>query len=397
MKTIITALLIFVISHSSFSDWVHMTNGMFAEATGYDYTIFQNKLIAAADYGRFYSTNNGDNWNWTDFNMLYVYSLGANETRLFAGTQQYGIKYTTTTTGANWVQTSYSSGLVRCLEVVGNTIFAGNDGTISVSRDNGETWNQVYGGSVIYSIKIKGNILFASTALNGVLKSTNKGYTWVPTGLTGINVYCLAVGGNKLYAGYLYGVLVSDDDGDTWTQTAINIPVNKLAANDDFVFAGGYETGVYVTTNSGLNWAPRNDNGLGTYTIRSMMIANDYIFIGTESNALYKRPLDDLTGVHNINSEIPKVYSLKQNYPNPFNPQTKISFDIPANSSGITSNVKLVIYDVLGNAVETLADEKLKPGKYEATWNASGYASGVYFYTLKTDNYSETKKMTLVK
>ena len=59
--------------------------------------------------------------------------------------------------------------------------------------------------------------------------------------------------------------------------------------------------------------------------------------------------------------------------------------------------MKIVVYDILGREVATLVNEQLKPGSYEVEWNGSGYASGVYFYTLKTDNFSQTKKLVLLK
>lgn len=93
------------------------------------------------------------------------------------------------------------------------------------------------------------------------------------------------------------------------------------------------------------------------------------------------------------NPETPDRFSLSQNYPNPFNPETKIKFDIPDNAQ----NVRLSVYDALGKEIEQLVNEQLNPGSYEINWNASGYPSGVYFYTIKTDNYSDTKKMMLVK
>ena len=81
-----------------------------------------------------------------------------------------------------------------------------------------------------------------------------------------------------------------------------------------------------------------------------------------------------------------------QNYPNPFNPSTNIKFELPK-----TGNVKLVIYDVLGREVETLLNEKLNAGSYEAVWNADKYSSGVYFYKLETGDFTQTKKMILMK
>ncbi len=102
-------------------------------------------------------------------------------------------------------------------------------------------------------------------------------------------------------------------------------------------------------------------------------------------------------GVNQISSVVPKSFSLYQNYPNPFNPGTKIKFDIPSNVKSDKSNVKLIIYDALGREVATLVNEPLNPGTYEVEWDASNYPSGVYFYKYETQEYSETKRMVLIK
>ena len=97
-------------------------------------------------------------------------------------------------------------------------------------------------------------------------------------------------------------------------------------------------------------------------------------------------------------NEIPMKYSLSQNYPNPFNPSTKFKFDIPLDSRlRGNDNVTLKIFDLLGREVATLVNEQLKPGSYEVEWDGSNYPSGVYFYKLITDSFSETRKMVLVK
>jgi hypothetical protein len=105
-------------------------------------------------------------------------------------------------------------------------------------------------------------------------------------------------------------------------------------------------------------------------------------------------------GVNNIGSSVPNSYMLYQNYPNPFNPTTKIKFSIPL-SRGVSEGrgvlTKLVIYDVLGKEIATLVNEKLNPGTYSVDWDGLNYPSGVYFYKLVTDAYSETKKMVLIK
>ena len=87
-------------------------------------------------------------------------------------------------------------------------------------------------------------------------------------------------------------------------------------------------------------------------------------------------------------------YKLDQNFPNPFNPTTKIKFALPADVTGL---VKLSVFDITGREVAVLANGALKPGAYEYTWNAEGFSSGVYFYTLKTKGGIITKKMLLVK
>jgi flagellar hook assembly protein FlgD len=105
-----------------------------------------------------------------------------------------------------------------------------------------------------------------------------------------------------------------------------------------------------------------------------------------------------LIGVNNISTEIPQQYKLYQNYPNPFNPSTTIKFDIQANGKRQMTNVKLVIYDVSGKEAETLIDKELNSGSYSADWNASSFASGVYFYSLIINgNRFETSKMVLLK
>lgn len=97
-------------------------------------------------------------------------------------------------------------------------------------------------------------------------------------------------------------------------------------------------------------------------------------------------------GLHSISSEVPKKYSLSQNYPNPFNPVTKLRFELP--KSGF---IKLTVFDITGKEIEVLANELLNPGQFEVVWDASKYSSGVYFYTLETADFYETKKMLMIK
>ncbi|MCE1166277.1 MAG: T9SS type A sorting domain-containing protein [Bacteroidetes bacterium] len=93
-----------------------------------------------------------------------------------------------------------------------------------------------------------------------------------------------------------------------------------------------------------------------------------------------------------IGSEIPTSFSLSQNYPNPFNPTTKIKFDIPT-----FSNVRINIYDITGREIYNLVNETLTPGSYQTSFDGLELNSGIYFYKLITKNFTETKKMLLLK
>jgi hypothetical protein len=93
------------------------------------------------------------------------------------------------------------------------------------------------------------------------------------------------------------------------------------------------------------------------------------------------------------NPEItPDKYSLSQNYPNPFNPVTNIKFEIPR--SGFVS---IIVYDLLGREISTLVNQQMQPGGYSIDWDASNYPSGAYFYKIESGNYSESKRMVLIK
>jgi hypothetical protein len=96
--------------------------------------------------------------------------------------------------------------------------------------------------------------------------------------------------------------------------------------------------------------------------------------------------------INPISSEIPNSFALKQNYPNPFNPSTKIRFDIPH-----SKNVKLSVFNSLGQQVAVLVNEQLQPGIYEYEFMASDYSSGIYFYRLDAEGFSEAKRMVLIK
>jgi hypothetical protein len=98
-----------------------------------------------------------------------------------------------------------------------------------------------------------------------------------------------------------------------------------------------------------------------------------------------------------INKLIPNTYSLEQNYPNPFNPETRINYSLPE-----PAYVKLNIYDINGTLVRTLQEGTKSAGRYEAIWDGKNntgnkVGSGVYFYRIQANSFSQVKKMILLK
>lgn len=89
---------------------------------------------------------------------------------------------------------------------------------------------------------------------------------------------------------------------------------------------------------------------------------------------------------------VPIEFALRQNFPNPFNPTTTFTFDLPG-----SSHVVLMVYDILGREVARVVNETLPAGRYARTFNASGLASGIYIYRLTAGEYSDTKRMLLLK
>jgi len=120
--------------------------------------------------------------------------------------------------------------------------------------------------------------------------------------------------------------------------------------------------------------------GVIEYSLRACVI-NGIVYGDTNFTAL------------SVNSDIPEfTYGLFDNYPNPFNPKTSIQYVV-----GGWQFVTLKVYDVLGNEIATLVNEKKQSGSYEIEFSAKGLPSGIYFYQLSAGNFVETKKMLLLK
>src|SRR4029453_7559432 len=140
---------------------------------------------------------------------------------------------------------------------------------------------------------------------------------------------------------------------------------------------------------------------LSQFNGQRIYIAWRYYMVISQSSGLWIN-IDDVLignrsaiGIKPISSEIPSRFRLYQNYPNPFNPVTIVRFEIPPlQGAGRTS---LIIYDLLGREIETLVNEDLNPGTYEARWDGSNFSSSIYCCRLQYGTNSVTRKMILSK
>jgi len=98
------------------------------------------------------------------------------------------------------------------------------------------------------------------------------------------------------------------------------------------------------------------------------------------------------TGIQDHQLSLPTRFELQQNYPNPFNPSTTISFTLPA-----TMNVRLTVYDLLGQKIATLVNGRLSGGKHQVTFDAADLPTGVYLYQLSGNGITQTRRMVLLK
>jgi M6 family metalloprotease-like protein len=139
---------------------------------------------------------------------------------------------------------------------------------------------------------------------------------------------------------------------------------------------------------NGIEYSFISDSGIGK--ISSINLTNSKLTIGESSQGKIK-----LFGKVSNSSiyNIPEKFELLQNYPNPFNPSTVIEFSLPED----VSNVKLSIYNALGEKVAELVNSSLTAGKYQYQWNASNVATGMYIYELRTDKFVSVKKMMLIR
>jgi photosystem II stability/assembly factor-like uncharacterized protein len=366
-------------------------------------------FFAGSSESGVFRTTNGTDWEPVDTGLtdLRVHSFAVMGTNLFAGT--LGGVFLSTNNGNNWseVNDGLTNHNVYPLAVIGANLFAGTSNSgVFLSTNNGTIWSEVNDGLTnleVNALVVSGTNLFAGTN-GGVFLSTDNGIDWtqVNSGLTDTLANCFTVIDTNLFVGtYGGGVFLSTNNGTSWTPASSGLTnlymLSLLAVDGSNILAGTEGDGVFLSHNNGTNWTPVNE-GLTKLSILSLAVVGDqYIFAGTsggDSNGVWRRPFSEIiTSVeHNTLKGLPSIYSLKQNYPNPFNPSTTISYSVPQ-----SSQVQIIVYDMLGNEIETLVNGEKLAGTYEVTWYVETLPSGVYFYQLKTGSFTETKKMILLR
>ena len=266
------------------------------------------------------------------------------------------------------------------------------------TTDGGQSWTVINSNTSSFDVKFLNEQTLISVGGGGaIFKSSDAGESWLtknsPTTQSLRSVDFMdeengfAVGWNGI-------VLRTTDAGENWS--IVNLNTNETLKKVKFVNqTHGYIIGpngiIYYTSNSGNNWG--NQNSTTDKNLTDIFFVDDTTgYIVGDNGTLLKTIDGGGTVKVDNNHQTPIRFILYQNYPNPFNPTTKIKFEI-----ALPSLVNLTVYDLLGRKVAMLVDEYLNSGLYETEFDASYLSSGVYFYTLKTKNYVETKKLVLIR
>ncbi|MEO6693779.1 MAG: T9SS type A sorting domain-containing protein [Ignavibacteria bacterium] len=297
-----------------------------------------------------------------------------------------------------------------------NTLYLAPDGdSMMVSTNYGNNWTSLGGGepgNIFRSpcdVAIQygnSNVMWVGDGVTGsgtgkLWKTVNGGINWtLVNSTTGSEIPMIAT--TPLNVNLVYHTTWSS--GSFWKSTSAGSNFTDLnqsgslwatdIARDDptAICYDLYGSNAYVSLNGGDNFTSVNVGSSPAAGISYMDKANLLIQHG---GGVFKFSVNYsvITAItENTISNIPNSFALAQNYPNPFNPTTNIKFDIPK-----SGNVSLKVYNELGKEVNTLINSFRSAGTYEINFDASALSSGIYFYTLRTDGLTATKKMLLVK
>jgi hypothetical protein len=165
------------------------------------------------------------------------------------------------------------------------------------------------------------------------------------------------------------------------TDTEVNnygFEILRQAQDDEWEALGFVEGHGNSNSPKEYNFKDSEINSAGIYSYKLKQIDNDGSY--------------EFSKTIEVNFNVPSNFELSQNYPNPFNPSTTISFNLPE-----SGKVTLKIYNIIGKEIKTLVEGYREAGIHTFNFNAEGYPSGMYFYSLSTNGFTETKKMLFMK
>lgn len=414
--TVLIVAFIFLLSINASAQWSEQASGV--TTTLYSVSAVDNNVVWICGAGGkvLRSINGGTNWNLTvspnaALDLYNILGVDAN-TAFVTGSNTTAYVYKTVNAGANWTLVfSQVGGFMNTITKVGsNNTYAicgdpvGGRWSLFVTENSGSTWDSSslyipqagsetgYNNSAFTIGNGNNEGFYFGTNNTRIYKGIN-GQNWTaqPTG-TQTDILTIAFYDTlNGAAGSTTGGLYTSNGGQVWGNNPTYIgsgSINGLA----FTHEGVYYTrgsSVYFSAN-GYNYTAYTQTGTYTHLTKTNSISSNNIWAIRNNGGISK--FTSSVGIIPISTQVPSSFSVSQNYPNPFNPSTTIKFDIVK-----TEKIKLIIFDALGRIVETLVNEQLQPGSYSVDWNAAQYPSGVYFYRLTAVNFTETKRMTLVK
>jgi len=367
-----------------------------------------NNIVAGTDEGIYYSSDGGDNWLPTNVPTVHIPSLASSGNYVYAAVPTGAGVYRSTNNGVNWSISLPST--VDYVEVAAldNYAYAGSFfAGARYSSAYGSGWSVCNGlpaDASIFEIGPVGDgMVLAGTDLspNWIYISNDYGNYFTPysEGLfENASVEAFTVNETYMFAG--------TDYNGVWRRYLPGVPVefsSFTATTNENKVSLFWKTAT-ETNNSGFEVQRKNIDwerigfveGNGTTTEE-----NNYSFIDenlTAGKYQYRLKQIDYDGSFEFSDLVeveiltPLEFSLSQNYPNPFNPTTTIQYLIPE-----SGNVKLVIYNSVGEEVATLVNEQKSAGSYNVEFSAVDLSSGIYFYQLRAGSFVETKKMSILK
>jgi photosystem II stability/assembly factor-like uncharacterized protein len=419
MKKLLLLITLFTLfTHHSFTQWVQQTVPVTMPIIGIKFIDTSKGWACTGTFNVLdtgfimNTTNGGTNWNiqlrYPAMKFTDIEFINQN-TGYIAGNQNDSARtklFTTTNGGLNW---SYISMVTNMY--IDDMQFLNKDSAwecgssagpdVRTTTDGGNTWVVRTNGILSATQRIfflNYNTGFCGANNNVLYKTTNAGLNWISLSAFPELVFSVFFINNSIgFTGLAGGKVGSTTNGglNWFIQQPFAINSNNTTdiyfIDNNTGWAGtGWFQKILKTTNGGINWGYQL---VPTGSVKISIADNMHGWaadIGISNTNNSGGPIT-YVGINIINSQIPNLFKLYQNYPNPFNPVTTIKIDVHS-----ASHIKLIIFDILGRELYK-EEEYLRTGSYEFKWDASEYSSGTYFYRFITNEYTETKKMILIK